>query len=416
LFEATMSVCLNGIRVLDLSRILAGPWATQLLADLGAEVIKVERPGDGDDTRSWGPPFVIGAHETDLLSAYYLAANRGKKSIAVDLASHEARKVILSLARVCDVVVENFSVGVSKRLGVDYETLSAVNPRLIYCSITGFGQTGPHKDKPGYDLLVQAMGGLMSITGSPEGEPMKVGVAVADILTGLYSTVAILAALNERHTSGLGQHIDLALLDVQIATLANQGMNFLASGKVPPRNGNAHPNIVPYQAFATSDGHIVVAVGNDAQFARLAGALGFPELSADPRFVTNADRVRNRAELIPILGHRIGSLRKHDLLQTLEQERVPAGPINEMDEVFADPQIEARGLVVEQNLADGRPPLRTLGNPIRLSRSPIRYDMPPPRLGAHTEEILQDALGMPKSKLDQLIEQGAVAQNGERVR
>jgi crotonobetainyl-CoA:carnitine CoA-transferase CaiB-like acyl-CoA transferase len=411
-----MTVCLAGIRVLDLSRILAGPWATQLLADLGAEVIKVERPGDGDDTRGWGPPFVSGAHEADVFSAYYLAANRGKKSVAVDLSSPSGREIIESLARVSDVVVENFSVGVARRLGFDFETLSAVNPRLIYCSITGFGQTGPYKDKPGYDLLVQAMGGLMSITGSPEGEPMKVGVAVADLLTGLYATVAILAALNERHTSGLGQHIDLALFDVQIAALANQGMNFLTSGKTPARNGNAHPNIVPYQAFATSDGHIVVAVGNDVQFARFAAVLGLPELSADPRFATNADRVQNRAALIPVLSQKICSLRKLGLLRDLEENRVPAGPINELHEVFADPQIEARGLVVEQDLTEGRPPLKTLGNPIQLSRTPVRYDKAPPRLGAHTEEILRGHLGMPKSKLDQLIEQGAVAQNRGPVR
>ena len=410
-----MTVCLAGIRVLDLSRILAGPWATQLLADLGAEVIKIERPGDGDDTRGWGPPFVSGAHDADLFSAYFLAANRGKKSVAVDLSSQGGPEIIESLARSCDVVVENFSVGVARRLGFDFETLSTINPRLIYCSITGFGQTGPHKDKPGYDLLVQAMGGLMSITGSPGGEPMKVGVAVADILTGLYATVAILAALNERHTSGLGQHIDLALLDVQIAALANQGMNFLASGKAPPRNGNAHPNIVPYQAFATSDGHIVVAVGNDAQFARLVAALNLPELSADPRFVTNTDRVQNRGALIPILSQKIRSLRKHDVLRSLEENRVPSGPINEMHEVFADPQILARGLVVEHG-REGRPPLKTLGNPIRLSRTPVRYDKAPPRLGAHTEEILRDELGMPKSKLDQLIEQGVVAQNNQPVR
>jgi glutaryl-CoA transferase len=404
-----MTVCLAGLRVLDLSRILAGPWATQLLADLGAEVIKVERPGDGDDTRGWGPPFVSGAHEADVFSAYYLAANRGKKSIALDLSSQDGREIVGALASQCDVVVENFSVGAAKRLGFDFERLSSINPGLIYCSITGFGQTGPHKDKPGYDLLVQAMGGLMSITGSPEGEPMKVGVAVADLLTGLYAAVAILAALNERHTSGLGQHIDLALLDVQIATLANQGMNFLASGKAPSRSGNAHPNIVPYQAFATSDGHVVIAVGNDAQFVRFAAVVGMPELSADPRFLTNTDRVENRAALIPILSQKIRSLRKRDLLKGLEENRVPAGPINDLHDVFDDPQIEARGLVVEQHVAEGRPPLRTLGNPIRLSRSPVRYDRAPPRLGADTAQILRDDLGMPSSKLDQLIEQGVVA-------
>jgi crotonobetainyl-CoA:carnitine CoA-transferase CaiB-like acyl-CoA transferase len=270
-----MNACLTGLRVLDLSRILPGPWATQL-ADLGAEVIKIEKPGDGDDTRGWGPPFVVGEHEADLFSAYYLAANRGKKSVAVDFSRREGREIVAALAKSCDVVIENFKVDGLKRLGLDYEALSANNPRLIYCSISGFGQTGPYKDKPGYDLLVQAMGGLMSVTGAPDGEPMKVGVAVADILTGLYATVAVLAALNERRTSDRGQHIDLALLDVQIATLANQGMNFLVSGTVPQRQGNAHPNIVPYQAFATSDGHIVVAVGNDAQFARFTTILGVP--------------------------------------------------------------------------------------------------------------------------------------------
>ena len=410
-----MTACLTGLRVLDLSRILAGPWATQLLADLGADVIKVERPGDGDDTRGWGPPFVTGAHEADLFSAYYLAANRGKRSIAVDLSSPGGRNIIAALANASDVVVENFRVGGAKRLGLDYQTLSRVNPRLIYCSITGFGQTGPHKDKPGYDLLVQAMGGLMSITGAPEGEPMKVGVAVADIFTGLYATVAILAALNERYASGQGQHIDLALLDVQIASLANQGMNFLASGQAPARQGNAHPNIVPYQAFATSDGHIVVAVGNDAQFARFASVLGLPGLSADHRFLRNADRVRNRAALIAILERKIATLPKLDLLHALEVEGVPAGPINGMREVFADPQIEARGLVVDHNLAAGRPPIKTIGNPIRFSRTPVLYREAPPRLGAHTREVLIGELGLSKSRIHQLIEQGAVVPNSDAI-
>jgi crotonobetainyl-CoA:carnitine CoA-transferase CaiB-like acyl-CoA transferase len=305
-----MKPCLDGQRVLDLSRILAGPWTTQLLADLGADVIKIERPGEGDDTRGWGPPFVSGEDETDLFSAYYLAANRGKKSVSVDFSVREGRDIVCALTKSCDVVVENFKVGGLKRLGLDYEALSAINPGVIYCSISGFGQTGPYKDKPGYDLLVQAMGGLMSITGATDGEPMKVGVAVADIFTGLYATVAILAALNERPTIGEGQHIDLSLLDAQIATLANQGMNFLASGKAPQRHGNTHPNIVPYQAFATSDGHIVVAVGNDAQFARFAAILGVPALSADQRFQKNADRVRNRAELIGILTEKIRMQRK----------------------------------------------------------------------------------------------------------
>jgi crotonobetainyl-CoA:carnitine CoA-transferase CaiB-like acyl-CoA transferase len=390
---------------------LAGPWATQLLADLGAEVIKIERPEKGDDTRGWGPPFVVGEHDADLFSAYYLAANRGKKSVGVDLSSREGRDIVASLAKSCDVVVENFKVGGLKRLGLDYYALSAVNPRLIYCSISGFGQTGPCKEKPGYDLLVQAMGGLMSITGDPDGEPMKVGVAVADIFTGLYAAVAILAAVNERRSSDKGQHIDLALLDVQIATLANQGMNFLASGQAPRRHGNAHPNIVPYQAFATSDGHIVVAVGNDAQFARFVAVLGLPELSKDPRFQKNADRVRNRAALIEILGGMIRTFQKHILLSKLEAELIPVGPINQMHEVFADPHVEARGLVVEQNLSANSSATKMIGNPIRFSRTPIQYRHAPPRLGAHTAEILRDELEMSQSDLERLVEQGVVSKS-----
>jgi crotonobetainyl-CoA:carnitine CoA-transferase CaiB-like acyl-CoA transferase len=404
-----MNACLSGLRVLDLSRILAGPWATQLMADLGAEVIKIERPGEGDDTRGFGPPFVVGEHDGDLFSAYYLAANRGKKSVAVDFSTHEGRKIVSALAMSCDVVVENFKVGGLKRLGLDYDALSAVNPRLIYCSISGFGQTGPYKDKPGYDLLVQAMGGLMSITGAADGEPMKVGVAVIDIFTGLYATVAILAALNERRTSGEGQHIDLALLDVQVATLANQGMNFLASGKVPLRQGNAHPNIVPYQAFPTLDGYIVVAVGNDAQFSRFVAVLGAPELSGDSRFKKNADRVRNRRALVEILSEKIRMFRKLDLLQMLDGELIPAGPINEMHEVFADPQVISRGLVVEQNLFNGGPPAKMIGNPIRFSRTPIAYSDAPPRLGAHTAEVLRDNLAMPEQEMNRLTEQGVIS-------
>jgi len=407
--ETGMNACLTGLRVLDLSRILAGPWATQLLADLGAEVIKIEKPGEGDDTRCWGPPFVVGEHEADLFSAYYLAANRGKKSVAVDFSKREGREIIAMLAKSCDVVVENFKVGGLKRLGLDYEALSAVNPRLIYCSISGFGQTGPYKDKPGYDLLVQAMGGLMSITGAPDGEPMKAGVAVADILTGLYATVAILAALNETRTSEKGQHIDLALLDVQVATLANQGMNFLASGKAPPRHGNAHPNIVPYQAFPVLDGHIVVAVGNDAQFARFAAILGVSELAQDRRFLKNADRVRNRSELIGILSKKIRTFRKLDLLQALDAELIPAGPINEMHDVFADPQVVTRALVVEQNLSQDGTATRMIGNPIRFSRTPITYRDAPPRLGAHTSEVVRGQLGVPESEFERLIEQGIIS-------
>jgi crotonobetainyl-CoA:carnitine CoA-transferase CaiB-like acyl-CoA transferase len=404
-----MRTCLDGLRVLDLSRILAGPWATQLLADLGAEVIKIERPGEGDDTRGWGPPFVVGENENDLFSAYYLAANRGKKSVSVDFSTQEGREIVSALARSCDVVVENFKVGGLKRLGLDYEALSAINPKLIYCSISGFGQTGPYKDKPGYDLLVQAMGGLMSITGAPDGEPMKVGVAVADIFTGLYAAVAILAALNERRMSGEGQHIDIALLDVQIATLANQGMNFLASGKAPQRHGNAHPNIVPYQAFATCDGHIVVAVGSDAQFARFVAILGVPELSTDPRFHKNSDRVRNRGELLVMLTERIRKRSKLELLRTLDAEKIPAGPINEMNQVFADPHVVSRGLVVEQSLYAGGPPTKMIGNPIRFSRTPVEYVRAPPRLGSHTAEVMRQDLTMPEPELDRSVEQGIIS-------
>lgn len=404
-----MAQCLTGLRVLDLSRILAGPWSTQLLADLGAEVIKIEKPGEGDDTRTWGPPFVNGKNESDVFSAYYLAANRGKKSVAIDLSSTEGQAIIAALAKTSDVVVENFKVGGLKRYGLDYASLAAVNPRLIYCSISGFGQTGPYKDKPGYDLLVQAMGGLMSITGAPDGEPMKVGVAVADIFTGLYATIAMLAALHERNVSGKGQHIDLALLDVQITTLANQGMNFLTSGKSPRRHGNAHPNIVPYQAFPVSNGHIVVAVGNDAQFARFTKALNIPELANDPRFKKNADRVDNRTALLPILTERIRTFSKEELLRRLNAELIPAGPINEMHEIFADPHVAARGIVIEQPLAEQTSPIRLIGNPIQFSRTPIQYDRPPPSLGAHTEEILRERMGIASSDFDGLLAKGVVS-------
>jgi crotonobetainyl-CoA:carnitine CoA-transferase CaiB-like acyl-CoA transferase len=379
------------------------------LADLGAEVIKIERPGEGDDTRGWGPPFVRGKDESDLFSAYYLAANRGKKSVAIDFSRPEGRELVCALARSCDVVVENFKVGGLKRLGLDYETLSALNPGLIYCSISGFGQTGPYKDKPGYDLLVQAMGGLMSITGAVDGEPMKVGVAVADIFTGLYATVAILATLNERRTSGLGQHIDLALLDVQIATLANQGMNYLASGKAPQRHGNAHPNIVPYQAFATHDGHIVAAVGNDAQFARFAAILGVSELATDSRFQRNSDRVRNRGELLPLLISRIRTWKKAELLRALDDQKIPAGPINDMHDVFEDPHVVARGLVVERHLHDGGSATKLVGNPIKFSRTPIEYGRVPPRLGADTSEVLRHELAKPEAEIARLAEQAIVS-------
>ncbi|WP_454914939.1 CaiB/BaiF CoA transferase family protein [Xanthobacter sediminis] len=398
---------LAGVRVLDLTRILAGPWATQLMADLGADVIKIERPQHGDDTRGWGPPFVTG-DDGSAYSAYFLSANRGKKSVAVDFATAEGREIIAALAAGCDVFIENFKAGEMERAELDYTTLAKANPRLVYCSITGFGQSGPHSRRPGYDLLVQAMGGLMSITGMRDGEPVKAGVAVADILTGLYATVAILAALREREASGMGQHVDLALLDVQIATLANQAMNFLVSGKVPGRHGNAHPNIVPYQSFAVRDGHVVIAVGNDAQFARLAGVLGLDRLAADPRFALNTARVVNRAALIPLLTERIAGWCKADLLARLDAERIPAGPINGMDQVFEDPQAAARGLIVGLDLEGVSAPVRAVGNPIRFSRSTISNAIAPQPLGTATAEVLRERIGLDDARIESLSERGII--------
>lgn len=383
---------LSHIKVLDLSRVLAGPWASQILADLGAEVIKVERPKVGDDTRSWGPPFLRDTKgEETTESAYFLCTNRGKKSVCIDMKSQQGQENIRQLADGCDVVLENFKVGSAATFGIDYATLSARNPKLVYCSITGFGQNGPYKDRPGYDFLVQAMGGLMSVTGQPDGTPgagpQKVGVALTDIMTGLYATIGIQAALAERERSGLGQFVDLALLDVTAATLANQASNYLVGGMVPTRMGNAHPNVVPYQSFVAADGHLIVAVGNDAQFGRFVEALGLSELAQDTRFVTNGSRVANRDTLVPLLQRAMLERRKDEWLEILEACKVPAGPINSVEEVFADPQIQARGMQVE--LAHSLDPhLQVAGNPIKLSRTPVQYDRPPPTLGQHTDEVL----------------------------
>lgn len=379
---------LSHLKVLDLSRVLAGPWASQMLADMGAEVIKVERPEGGDDTRKWGPPFLRDENGDDTSeSAYYLSTNRGKQSICVDLSSQQGQQVIRDLACDCDVLIENFKVGGTKKYGLDYAALAELNPRLIYCSITGFGQTGPYRDRLGYDFLVQAMGGLMSVTGEPDGPPQKVGVALSDIMTGLYASNGILAALAEREKSGLGQHIDLALLDVTVATLANQASNYLVGGQVPQRLGNAHPNIVPYQAFETADGYCVVAVGNDTQFTNFAGLLECPELSKDERYTTNRKRVENRQQLIQVIQDKMRQHTCQHWLKLCEQNLVPAGPVNSIDQVFADPQVLARDMLVSLPHPDSSE-LRLVGNPIKFSRTPVEYRAAPPKLGEHTESIL----------------------------
>ena len=383
---------LSGLKVLDLSRVLAGPWASQMLADLGADVIKIENPDGGDDTRHWGPPFMPDASgEPTAEAAYFMCTNRGKRSVCVDMKSPEGQAQLQRLAAAADVVIENFKVGGAAKFALDYETLSAGNPRLVYCSITGFGQTGPYKNRPGYDFLVQAMGGLMSVTGQPDGTegagPQKVGVALTDIMTGLYATIGVLAALSERDRSGLGQHVDLALLDVTAATLANQATNYLVGGLNPTRLGNAHPNIVPYQSFVANDGHLIVAVGNDAQFRRYVDVLGRAELADDPRFATNRDRVHNRDALVPLLQAEMLKRGKAEWLALLEAAQVPAGPINTVAEVFAEPQIQAREMQVNLPHPDN-PDLQLVGNPIKLSRTPVEYDRPPPLFGEHTDQVL----------------------------
>jgi len=393
-----MSGALSHVRVLDLSRVLAGPTAGQVLADLGADVIKVERPGRGDDTRAWGPPWLRDAegHET-AESAYYLAANRGKRSVAIDFSRPEGQQLVRALAAQSDIVLENFRVGGLARYGLDYASLSAELPGLIYCSITGFGQDGPYAGRPGYDFLIQALGGLMSVTGEPDevpgGGPEKVGVALADVMSGLYAVIAILAALAHRERTGEGQYIDLALLDVQVASLANQAMNYLVSGEAPRRLGNAHPNIVPYQAFASADGHFILAVGNDTQFQRLCAAIECPHLAADARFQTNADRVGHRAALVPELAAVFRKRGSDDWLQRLEAAGVPCGPINTIDRVFADPQVQHRGLRIEAaHPLAGRVPM--VASPLRLSATPVRAAAAPPTLGQHTDEVLSDLLGL----------------------
>ncbi|HUN93382.1 MAG TPA: CaiB/BaiF CoA-transferase family protein [Burkholderiaceae bacterium] len=397
---------LSGVRVLDLSRVLAGPWAGQALADLGADVVKVERPEGGDDTRSWGPPYLRDEGGNDTReSAYFLCANRNKRSVTIDLARPEGRDVARRLAVQADVLLENFKHGGLRSYGLDSDALRELNPRLVYCSITGFGQTGPYASRAGYDFLIQGMGGLMSITGRADGEdgagPQKVGVALTDILTGLYATIAIQAALAERERSGRGQHIDLALLDVQVACLANQASNFLAGGIVPRRMGNAHPNIVPYQDFPTADGDMILAIGNDGQFARFCEVAGHPEWAQDERFKTNPQRVAHRAQLLPLLRQATVARPTAAWIAALEPAGVPCGPINRIDEVFDDPQVRARGLRIDlPHEKAGSVPL--VASPIRLSDSPVSYRRPPPRLGEHTDEVLAEWLGLSAAEIGAL--------------
>jgi crotonobetainyl-CoA:carnitine CoA-transferase CaiB-like acyl-CoA transferase len=403
---------LTGVRVLDLSRILAGPWAGQLFADLGAEVIKVERPGKGDDTRGWGPPFLKDRDGRDTgESAYFLCANRGKRSITLDIAKPGGQQLARELAQISDVVLENYKVGDLKRYGLDYGALAALNPRLIYCSITGFGQTGPYRDRAGYDFMIQGMGGLMSFTGerddAPGGGPQKVGVAIADLMTGLYSTVAVLSALHERQASGKGQYIDMALLDTQVAWLANQNANYLIGGEPPRRMGNAHPNVVPYQTFPTSDGDLILAVGNDSQFAKLCAAAGIPEAAADPRFASNAARVANRDACAAAIAPAMKTRTTAEWVTLLEPLGVPCGPINRLDQVFDHPQVRHRGLRIDvPHPLSGSVPL--VANPIKFSRTPLAYDTPPPMLGQHTEEILRDLLNKSEAEVASLRQSGVI--------
>jgi formyl-CoA transferase len=403
---------LGHVRVLDLTRVLAGPWCAQNLADLGADVIKIERPGAGDDTRSWGPPYLRDAQGRDTTeAAYYLAANRGKRSLTLDIASAEGQAIVRDLAKHCDVVLENYKVGQLKKYGLDYESLRREKPDLIYCSITGFGQDGPYAQRAGYDFIVQGMGGFMSITGErddlPGGGPQKAGIAISDLMTGMYATIAVMAALTHRDRTGEGQYIDMALLDVQVAMLANMDTNYLASGEPPKRWGNAHPNIVPYQTFATSDGHIIVAVGNDGQYQKFVAVGGRPELAADERFATNPMRVRHRDILVPLLAEMVRTKTKQQWIDLLEAAGVPCGPINNLDEVFVNPQVAARKLRIDLPHPTGGT-VKLVGSPMKLSATPPRYDMPPPLLGQHTEEVLRDVLGHSAAQIAALRKKGII--------
>lgn len=400
---------LEGVRVLDLSRVLAGPWATQILGDLGADVLKVEKPGEGDGTREWGPPFLKDAAGRDTTeSAYYLCTNRNKRSIAVDFTRPEGQALIRRLAARSDVVVENFKVGTLARYGLGYEDLRAVNPRLVYCSITGFGQQGPYAPRAGYDYLAQGMGGIMSLTGAPDGDPMKVGVAIADIMSGMYAVVAILAMLRRRDATGEGQHADVSLLDCQIAWLANQAQSYLTSGEAPPRLGNAHPSIAPYEVFPTRDGQLILAIGNDRQFRTFCQAAGAPALAEDPRFLTNEDRVHHRADLVPEIRALTARRTTREWVDLLEDLKVPAGPVNTIPQVFEDPHVRARGAVVEVEHPLAPRPIRLLASPLRLSATPPSYRRAPPTLGQHTDAVLGEVLELSAAELAALRAGGAI--------
>jgi len=385
---------LKGIRVLDLSRILAGPYCTQLLGDYGADVIKVERPGSGDDTRAWGPPYVTGEDGSPSReSAYYLAANRNKRSIELDISTPEGAETVRQLAGKCDVVIENFKVGGLKKYGLDYASLSRIDPGLVYCSISGYGQTGPNASRPGYDLLAQAYGGIMSLTGMPEGEPMKVAVGIADVMCGMYAATGILAALRHRDKTGEGQYIDIGLVDTQIAWLINEGTNFLTSGESPIRRGNQHPNIVPYQVFEARDGHLVVAVGNDAQFERFCKIIDKAEWSADSKFQTNTARIENRDELVNLLKTRISNINRDDLIRAMERDKVPGGVINSLPEVFDSDQVAAREMKISMpHSSDSTGEVCLIGNPVKFDKTPVSYRRAPPICGEHTSEVLEEFL------------------------
>ena len=405
-FAQPLTGPLAGIKVLDLSRVLAGPWSGQMLGDLGAEVVKVEQPGQGDDTRKWGPPFLPDGSRD---SAYYLCANRNKRSVAIDLSRPEGQELVRKLAAGADIVLENFRVGGLAKYGLDYASLKAVKPDLIYCSITGFGQTGPEKDKGGYDFLIQGMSGLMSVTGDADGHPLKVGIPVSDLTTGLYATISILAALQHRNRTGEGQHIDLALLDAQMALLANQGSNWLNGGAEPRRLGNQHPTIVPYQDFACADGDIIIALGNDRQFRDLVAVLGLPEMATDPRFALSANRSDNRDAMFALINPAIAKWKSDDLLAALEAAKLPCGKINTIPQALVQPQTVARELVHEIARDDGTP-VRFVGFPAKLSASPVTYRHAPPRSGQDTRAVLGEVLGLNDGEIDALSAAGVVAE------